>query len=100
MRCGSDLLPAEREHYDLAAPADNCPRATYTDPQRLSIITHQVEATVSIVRVGMAEDGKFADGYEAIFGKKPAGAKAAKKPLSAAKKPTGKAGAKKDAKKK
>ena len=27
---------------------------------------------MSIVRVGMSEDGKFADGYEAIFGKKPA----------------------------
>jgi hypothetical protein len=46
---------------------------------------------VSIVRIGMAEDGKFADGYEAIFGgkKKPAApAKAEAKP--AAKKPTGK----------
>ena len=52
---------------------------------------------MSIVRVGMAEDGKFADGYEAIFGKKggakPAAkgkpaAKAAKKP--AAKKPAAK----------
>ena len=48
---------------------------------------------VSIVRVGMAEDGKFADGYEAIFSKskkKPAAkpaAKAAKKP---AKKPAAK----------
>ena len=46
---------------------------------------------MSIVRVGMAEDGKFADGYDAIFSKskrkptaKPA-AKAKKKP--AAKKP-------------
>ena len=34
---------------------------------------------MSIVRVGMSEDGKFADGYEAIFGKKPAKKKAAKK---------------------
>jgi hypothetical protein len=25
---------------------------------------------VSIVRIGLAETGKFADGYEAIFGKK------------------------------
>jgi hypothetical protein len=25
---------------------------------------------VSIVRIGMSEDGKFADGYDAIFGKK------------------------------
>jgi len=33
---------------------------------------------MSIVRVGMSEDGKFADGYEAIFGKKPAKKKAAK----------------------
>ena len=49
---------------------------------------------MSIVRVGMAEDGKFADGYDAIFSKgkkKPAArpaAKAAKKP--AAKKPAAK----------
>jgi hypothetical protein len=29
---------------------------------------------MSIVRMGMAEDGKFSDGYETIFGKKkPAG---------------------------
>jgi hypothetical protein len=34
---------------------------------------------VSIVRVGMAEDGKFGDGYEAIFGKKKAGSKPSKK---------------------
>lgn len=33
---------------------------------------------MSIVRVGMSEDGKFADGYEAIFGKKSAKKKAAK----------------------
>jgi hypothetical protein len=26
---------------------------------------------VSIVRIGLAETKKFADGYEAIFGKKP-----------------------------
>lgn len=52
---------------------------------------------MSIVRVGMAEDGKFAEGYEAIFGKK-APAKSAK---AAAKKPTAKkSAAKKPAKKK
>jgi hypothetical protein len=49
----------------------------------------------------LAEDGKFADGYDAIFGNKGGGAKpaaqAAKKP--AAKKPAAKA-AKKPAKKK
>ena len=28
---------------------------------------------MSIVRVGLAEAKKFADGYEAIFGKKPSG---------------------------
>lgn len=38
---------------------------------------------MSIVRMGMAEDGKFGDGYDAIFGKKkgadePAKAKAEK----------------------
>jgi hypothetical protein len=44
---------------------------------------------MSIVRVGMAEDGKFAEGYAAIFGKKEKSAKAAaKKP--AAKKPAAK----------
>jgi hypothetical protein len=47
----------------------------------------------------MAEDGKFADGYEAIFGKKQTGAKAAKIP-AAAKKSAGKTVAKKTAKKK
>ncbi len=49
--------------------------------------------------MGLSEDGKFADGYEAIFGKKPAKFEAdkpaAKKP--AEKKPTAK---KKPAKKK
>jgi len=39
---------------------------------------------VSIVRVGMAEDSKFGDGYEAIFGKKKPGGKLINK--SAAKK--------------
>jgi hypothetical protein len=43
---------------------------------------------VSIVRQGLAEDKKFGDGYEAIFGKKTGGAKAAKKPV--AKKPASK----------
>jgi len=47
----------------------------------------------------MSEDSKFADGYEAIFGKKQAGAKGAKKP-TAAKKTGGKAGGKKTARKK
>jgi hypothetical protein len=37
---------------------------------------------VSIVRVGMAEDSKFGDGYEAIFGKKKPGGKPAKKPAA------------------
>jgi hypothetical protein len=54
---------------------------------------------VSIVRVGMSEDSKFADGYEAIFGKKSAGAKAGKKTAASSKKGakagTKKAGAKK-----
>ena len=53
---------------------------------------------MSIVRVGMSEDGKFAEGYDAIFGtkkpetKKPAKATAAKKPAKkpAAKKPAAK----------
>jgi hypothetical protein len=53
---------------------------------------------MSIVRVGMSEDGKFAEGYEAIFGKKPGKKKAAK---ADAKKPEAKkADEKKPAKKK
>ena len=51
---------------------------------------------MSIVRQGLAEDKKFAAGYEAIFGKK-SGPKAAKKPAAAKKKTAGK---KKPAKKK
>ncbi|MBX9628872.1 MAG: hypothetical protein K2X82_34080 [Gemmataceae bacterium] len=50
---------------------------------------------MSIVRVGMAEDKKFKDGYDAIF-KKAAGG--AKKP-AAAKKPAGKKGTTKAKKK-
>ena len=52
---------------------------------------------MSIVRVGMSEDGKFAEGYEAIFGKKPAKKKAEK---AVAKKPEKKPAAKKPAAKK
>ena len=43
--------------------------AGYTDSTR-RIEPRFAEAIVSIVRVGMAEDNKFGDGYEAIFGKK------------------------------
>jgi hypothetical protein len=35
---------------------------------------------MSIVRVGLGENKEFADGYEAIFGKKPADKKTEKKP--------------------
>ncbi|MBY0513789.1 MAG: hypothetical protein K2P78_07735 [Gemmataceae bacterium] len=51
---------------------------------------------MSIVRQGLAEDGKFADGYDAIFGKKAGARKAteAKKP-AARKAPAKKATAKK-----
>ena len=49
---------------------------------------------MSIVRIGMAEDKKFGDGYDSIFGKKGA----AKKP--AAKKPAKATAKKKPAKKK
>jgi hypothetical protein len=46
---------------------------------------------VSIVRQGLSEDGKFADGYDAIFGKKTGGAKKpAAKPAKAAPKPAAK----------
>lgn len=50
---------------------------------------------MSIVRQGLSEDGKFADGYDAIFGKK----KEAAKP-TAVKKPAAKKAAKKPAAKK
>lgn len=55
---------------------------------------YQAEVVVSIVRQGLAEDKKFAAGYEAIFGKKTE-KKAAKKPVAKAKaaakkKPSGK----------
>lgn len=41
---------------------------------------------MSIVRIGMSEDDKFGSGYDAIFGTKPADAKA-EKPAAAKKKP-------------
>jgi len=50
---------------------------------------------VSIVRVGLSENKKYADGYDAIFGKKKGGAKKAAAPQAAAKKPAGKKPAKK-----
>lgn len=56
---------------------------------------------MSIVRIGMSEDGKFAAGYDAIFGPPPEGAKKAaakpaKKPAKATvKKPAAKKGKKK-----
>ncbi len=55
---------------------------------------------MSIVRIGMAEDGKFGDGYDAIFGTKPATekktpAKAPAKKPATAKKPAAKKSAKK-----
>ena len=53
---------------------------------------------MSIIRVGLAETKKFAQGYEAIFGKPSKGAKPAKPP-ERAKKPSAKA-AKKKAKRK
>lgn len=53
---------------------------------------------MSIVRIGMAEDGKFGNGYDAIFGAKPA---EAKKPAKKGAKPAeAKKPAKKGAKKK
>jgi len=43
---------------------------------------------VTIVRVGLGETKKFADGYDAIFGKKKSSAsKKAKTPAAKAKKP-------------
>ena len=56
---------------------------------------------MSIVRIGMSEDGKFGSGYDAIFGNPDTAAKkpAAKK-TTTAKKPTAKKPAKKGAKKK
>lgn len=43
---------------------------------------------MSIVRVGLQETKGYAEGYEAIFGKKKAGA--ARKPAAKVKKPAGK----------
>jgi len=54
---------------------------------------------MSIVRIGMAENEKYAAGYEAIFGKKKAAAAPAAKP-EAKKVPAKKAAGKKAAKKK
>lgn len=42
---------------------------------------------MSIVRMGMSEDSKFGEGYDAIFGKKDAKKAAVKKAPAAAKKP-------------
>lgn len=53
---------------------------------------------MSIVRVGLSENKKFADGYDAIFGKKKGGSKAA--PKATAPKAAGKSSGKKPAKKK
>ena len=53
---------------------------------------------MSIVRVGLQETKGYSEGYEAIFGKKKAGAAtkpAAKKPTVKAKKPTAKKAGKK-----
>ena len=59
---------------------------------------------MSIVRIGMAEDGKFGNGYDAIFGAKPATEKkkaagkkpaAEEKPAAHEQKPDAKKGAKK-----
>jgi hypothetical protein len=50
---------------------------------------------VSIVRVGLSENEKYASGYDAIFGKKKGGAKKAAAPKASAKKPAGKKPAKK-----
>lgn len=52
---------------------------------------------MSIVRIGMAEDKKFGDGYDAIFGKKEGPAKKPAADKKTTKKP---AAAKKTAKKK
>ncbi len=71
-------------------------------PLKLIHVPHtptQEQLTMSIVRIGMSEDKNFGDGYDAIFGTKPA---TAKKPAKGAKKPAAKAKkpAKKPAKKK
>ena len=45
---------------------------------------------MSIVRVGLSENQKFADGYDAIFGKKKAAKKVAKKAKALGSKKRGK----------
>ena len=70
-------------------------------PGMLRLLIHKGGSCVSIVRIGLAESKDFAEGYDAIFGKKkgadkPA-AKTAKKPAKTSKP---KASAKKPKKKK
>jgi hypothetical protein len=52
------------------------------------ILLQKGEPIVTIVRVGLGETKKFADGYDAIFGKKKSSAsKKTKTPAAKAKKP-------------
>jgi hypothetical protein len=55
---------------------------------------------VSIVRVGLAETKKFAEGYEAIFGKKKTDEEKGTKEAAKARKPTRAKAAKKASRKK
>jgi hypothetical protein len=73
--------------------SDDSPDVSYID--YIHLILYEEPVAMSIVRMGMSEDGKFGDGYDAIFRKK----KAAEKPAAKAK-PAGKKPAKKAAKKK
>jgi hypothetical protein len=74
--------PPRRSSFDSPAGGDDHIQSNYTESA--GGIQHPTfaEAVVSIVRVGMAEDSKFGDGYEAIFGKEKPGGKMVKKPAA------------------
>jgi hypothetical protein len=85
-----------------ARQVSSAPAATGAKREKLLRLTE--DRSVSIVRIGLAETRNFAEGYDAIFGKKraaaPATAKPAKKATAAKAVKTGAAKKKKKAVKK
>ena len=53
-----------------AAAAPRCQGGCLCPGRELGVIQHDGGTLVSIIRVGLAETKHFAEGYEAIFGKK------------------------------
>jgi hypothetical protein len=78
------MTPAFRARAEKFAPLRA--GANYINLRRPQ--QHTWETAMSIVRMGMSEDGKFGDGYDATFGKRAAAAPA--KPVAAAKADTAK----------